>query len=422
MNESANTSLLERPGADTATLADPLTLNCGATLPNRLAKAALSENLGSRTSAPTPELNRLFRAWADGGAGLLITGNVMIDRRSIGEPRNVVVEDDRDFAELQEWAAAAKSGGAPAIVQLNHPGRQTLANISSLIVAPSAVRVKASGAPFPKPRALTNEEILEIIERFATAAEIVVRAGFDGVQLHGAHGYLISQFLSPRVNQRDDEWGGDDERRRRFVLEVARAVRQAIGPDKILGVKLNSADFQRGGFSEDESLRVIELLGDQGVDLLEISGGTYEKPAMVGSQVAKQSESSRAREAYFLEFAERAKQVTKMPLMVTGGLRSSAAMTDAVRDGVDVIGLGRPVCLEPDLPQRLIDDPATVSKLKPIRTGVRQLDPPADLWWNNIQLRRIGAGKKPRRNLTGWESIFQALTRDGINAVRRKRS
>lgn len=419
MNESSNSTIEAPP---TASLGTPLALNCGAVLPNRLAKSALSEQLGSRENAPTKELTRLFSIWAEGGPGLLVTGNVMVDRRSIGEPLNVVVEDERDFARLEEWAAAAKSGGAAALVQLNHPGRQTLSNVSTEIVAPSAIRVKASGAPFPKPRALTNDEILAIIERFATAADIVVRAGFDGVQLHGAHGYLISQFLSPRVNQRDDEWGGDDERRRRFVLEIARAVRHAIGPDKVLSVKLNSADFQKGGFTEDESLKVIELLGDEGVDLLEISGGTYEKPAMMGSQAAKQSESTRAREAYFLEFAEKAKQVTKMPLMITGGLRSSAAMTEALEDGVDVIGLGRPVCLEPDLPKRLINDPQTVSKLKPINTRVRQLNAPADLWWSNIQLRRLGAGKQPRKMLTGWEAIGHALTRDGINAFRRKRS
>lgn len=404
------------------TLADPLRLACGVELKNRLAKSAMSEQLGSRANSPTPELTKLYERWAAGGLGLQVTGNVMVDRRSIGEPLNVVVEDDRDIDGLREWAKAAKAGGAPAIVQLNHPGRQTMPSLSSRIVAPSAVKVKIPGAPFGMPKALTGEEIEEIIERFATSAEIVCRAGFDGIQLHGAHGYLISQFLSPNVNQRDDEWGGDAERRRRFVLELVRATRAAIGPDKILSVKLNSADFQRGGFTEEESLQVIEKLGDEGVDLLEISGGTYERPAMVGSQVSRQSESSRAREAYFLEFAERAKMITKMPLMITGGLRSSAAMAAALHEGIDVIGIARPVCLEPDLPRKLIDDANATSKLKPIRTGVRQLDPAADLWWSNIQLRRMGAGKEPRRVLTGWEAVGHALIRDGVNAFRRKRS
>ncbi len=412
--------------APTVTLGSPLTLPCGITVPNRIGKAPLSEQLGDRHNSPTEELNVLFSRWARGGSGLLITGNIMVDRRSVGEPRNVVIEDDRDLGKLAKWAAAAKSAGAPAIAQINHPGRQALAGVATRFVAPSAVRVNIPGAPFPTPKALTHEEILEIIERFATASKVCVDAGFDGVQLHGAHGYLVSQFLSPLVNKRDDEWGGDAERRRRFALELATAMRAAVGPDKILSVKLNSADFQRGGFSEDESLEVIEALGDQGVDLLEVSGGTYEKPAMVGAahrkSEEKKSERTKAREAYFLEFAERARTITQMPLMVTGGLRSAQAMQEALSEGIDMVGLGRPVCLEPDLPGRLIADANTTSAFRPIRTGVKLLDPPADLWWNNIQMHRLAAGKQPRKHLTGWESVGHALVRDGINAIRRKRS
>jgi 2,4-dienoyl-CoA reductase-like NADH-dependent reductase (Old Yellow Enzyme family) len=408
--------------APPATLASPLELACGVTLTNRIAKSAMSEQLGSLTNDTTPELINLYRQWASGGPGLQVTGNVMVDRRSVGEALNVVIEDDRDLDGLKAWAEAAKSGGAPAIVQINHPGRQTLRSVSSVVVAPSAVRLNIPGAPFPKPRALEASEIEEIIERYATAAEISVRAGFDGIQLHGAHGYLISQFLSPLVNKRDDEWGGDPERRRRFVIELARATRAAVGPDKIVAIKLNSADFQRGGFSEEESLEVVRLLGEEGLDFLEISGGTYEKPAMMGAASKKMSERSIAREAYFLDFAAKAKQVTPMPLMITGGLRSSAAMTEAINDGIDIVGVARPVCLETDLPRRLINEPTTVARLKPIRTGISKLDSPADLWWSNIQLRRLGAGKQPRRGLTGWESIGHALVRDGVNGLRRKRS
>lgn len=412
--------------APTVTLGSPLTLPCGIEVPNRIGKAPLSEGLGSRTNAPTDELVRLYRAWAEGGSGLQVTGNIMVDRRAVGEPGNVVIEDDRDLEKLAECAAAAKSTGAPAIAQINHPGRQALVGIATRFVAPSAVKVSIPGAPFPKPKALTHEEILETIERYATASRIAVEAGYDGVQLHGAHGYLVSQFLSPLVNKRDDEWGGDSERRRKFALDTAAAMREAIGPDKILSVKLNSADFQRGGFSEDESLAVIEALGAQGVDLLEISGGTYEKPAMVGAAhrkaEARKSDSTRAREAYFLEFAERARAVTDMPLMITGGLRSARAMQEALDEGIEMVGLGRPVCLEPDLPGRLIADAGTVSNLKEVRTGVKLIDSAAELWWNNIQLSRIGAGKPPRRFLTGWEAVGHALVRDGIRAVRRKRS
>ena len=235
--------------ADSAVLGTPLTLPGGTILKNRLVKAAMSEQLASVAGGPTVELERLYERWARGGAGLLITGNIMIDSRSIGEPRNVVVEDDRDLAALRRWAAAAKANDTTAIAQINHPGRQTPTGLSSRVVAPSAVRVDFNGA-FAKPRALTSEEIPEIIERFAESARILVEAGFDGVQLHAAHGYLISQFLSPLVNQRTDDWGGDPERRRRFLLETTRATRAAIGPDRILAIKLNSADFQRGGFTE----------------------------------------------------------------------------------------------------------------------------------------------------------------------------
>jgi 2,4-dienoyl-CoA reductase-like NADH-dependent reductase (Old Yellow Enzyme family) len=302
---------------DTTRVVDtPLVLPGGATIKNRIVKAAMSEQLASLTGAPTPELERLFARWAAGGAGMLITGNVMIDQRSLGEPRNVVVEDERDMDALRRWAAAAKTHDTAAIVQVNHPGRQSFVGLSSRVVAPSAVPIDYPGAA--KPRALTSDEVGELIARFAETARIVVDAGFDGVQLHGAHGYLISQFLSPAANQRDDEWGGDAERRRRFLLEVTRAVRAAIGPDRILAVKLNSSDFQRGGFTEQESLDVIAHLDAENIDLLEISGGTYESPAMTGTI----AESTRRREAYFLEFAESVREITTVPLMVTGGFRT----------------------------------------------------------------------------------------------------
>lgn len=438
------------------TLASSLRLPCGVKLKNRIAKSAMSEQLGSPTGDVTPQLINLYRRWAQGGLGMIITGNLMVDARSLSEPRNVVVEDDHDLKALRGWADAARSGGAPAIVQLNHPGRQAIAAASSRVVAPSAVRLKLPGAVFGRPRALEHSEIVELIERFANAAEIAVRAGFDGIQLHAAHGYLISQFLSPLVNLRDDDWGGDAERRRRFLIELVRETRLAVGPEKVVGVKLNSADFQRGGFSEEESLDVIRALGEEGVDFLEISGGTYERPAMMGSGAdtagsgdeaahstaatteaaagaapgaaapsangARKAASTLAREAYFLEFAERAKQVTQMPLMVTGGLRSSRAMTEALEEGIDIVGLARPVCLEPELPRRLLTDPHAVSRLKPVRTGVRRLDAPADLWWNNIQIHRIANGKEPRRRLSSWEALTHVALRDGVNGLRRKRA
>lgn len=401
------------------TLNSPLTLPNGTEVRNRLAKAAMSEQLGSTANQPTPQLTRAYTRWARGGVGLIITGNVMIDRRSIGEPLNVVVEDDRDTGALRQWATAAKGDGTTALVQLNHPGRQTLAGLSELAVAPSAIPVDL-GPAFAKPRALTPEEITALVDRFARSARIVVDAGFDGVQIHGAHGYLVSQFLSPLTNRRDDEWGGDAERRRRFLLEVTRAIRAAIGPEKVLSIKLNSADFQRGGFTEDESLAVIQQMDGESVDLLEISGGTYESPAMSDGGAA---ESTMRREAFFLEFAERVRAVTTVPLMVTGGFRTGAGMTEAVASGAtDLIGIARPLALEPELPIALLTSPDTArSSFELKKIGIKKLDSVADLWWTQRQIQRLGAGKDPDPNYGARRAVFDALRRDGRNTLRRRR-
>ena len=247
---------------------------------------------------------------------------------------------------------------------------------------------------FATPRALTVDEIHEIQERFARTSRVLVAAGFDGVQLHGAHGYLISQFLSPLANQRTDEYGGDPVNRRRFLLELVAKTREAIGPDRILSVKLNSADFQRGGFSEDESIEVARELAGAGIDLLEISGGTYEKAAMMG---VVRRESTRQREAYFLDFAEKLRAQVDVPLMVTGGFRTRAGMDDALSGGaVDVVGLGRPLAVEPEAPARLLSgEQAAIASITEKRVGVRKLDGMAETVWYTTQMWRMGDGKDP---------------------------
>lgn len=380
----------------TPTLDSSFALPNGTVLGNRLVKAALSEQLGTLRGAPTPQLAELFRRWSTGGFGLVITGNVMVDRTALGEPRNVVVEDDRDFPAVQAWAQAARTAGNAAWVQLNHPGRQSPRILSAHPVAPSAVGLKLSGQ-FATPRALTHAEIESIIERFATAAEIVVRAGFDGVQIHSAHGYLASQFLSPITNQRTDQWGGDPARRMRFLLELVRAVRARIGDEAGVGVKLNSADFQRGGFTEEESMGVVEALSAEPIDLLEISGGTYERAAMMGSMKA-QRESTCEREAYFLEYAEAVRARASMPVMLTGGLRTRAGMDQALASGaVDLIGLGRPACVDPGVAGRLLDGSLTaIPPTRDLAVGVAALDSISELGWHTTQLWRLGAGKDAR--------------------------
>jgi 2,4-dienoyl-CoA reductase-like NADH-dependent reductase (Old Yellow Enzyme family) len=379
-------------------------------LPNRIAKASLSERLGDARGNPTEALLRLYDRWATSGAGLLLTGNVMVQRGRTAEPGNVVVDGQTDGEALAAWARRAKAGGSAVWMQVNHPGRQTPRTVDPAPVAPSAVPMRIGYGAFAPPRALSSEEIERIVAAFGVAAGRAREAGFDGVQIHGAHGYLASQFLSPLANVRDDAWGGDAPRRRRFLREVLRAVRGAVGVGFPVGVKLNSADFQRGGFDEAESMDVARMVVDEGVDLIEVSGGTYESPAMWDHAAA----STRAREAYFLDFAERLRAIASVPLMLTGGFRTGDGMEAAVRSGaVDVVGLGRPFCIDPAFPAGLLA--GTVAEVPRARldTGLRQLDAMVQGGWYQAQLHRMGRGHAPDPDLSRLRGAWTYLTAGG---------
>ena len=387
------------------TLNDTLALPSGATLPNRLAKSAMSEGLGDASGHADERLVRLYGRWSDGGTGLLITGNVMIDRDAVAEPGNVVLDRAHPLPPLQAWAAAATRAGNHAWVQINHPGRQVPRSVSSEPVAPSAVPVKL-GKAFATPRALNGDEIEALVTKYAESAARAQEAGFTGVQIHGAHGYLVSQFLSPLTNLRTDDWGGDPARRRRFLLEIVRAIRAAVGPDFPIGVKLNSADFQRGGFTEEESMDVVTALEAEGIDLLEISGGTYERSVMFAESNANAKASTQAREAFFLEYAERVRSRTSLPLLLTGGFRSGAAMTEALAGAVDVVGMARPLAVEPDLSARLLADPTAAARVVKVSTGNGMLDGLVVGVWYGTQLRRMGAGQDPNPRLSRLRALF----------------
>jgi len=390
-------------------LSESLRLPSGATLPNRIAKAAMSERIAHRSGAPSEGHLRLYRRWSEGGAGLLVTGNVMVDSRYLGESGNVVLEDARDLGAFRAWAAASKVGGSRVWMQLNHPGRQSPRFVTKEPVAPSAVAMKGAGSQaFAKPRALSDQEIRDVVGRFARAAGLAEASGFDGVQIHGAHGYLVSQFLSRHTNRRDDDWGGDAERRRRFLLEVVRAVRCAVSPHFAVGLKLNSADFQKGGFDEEESMAVVRTLDGEGVDLLEISGGTYEAAAMF--EEPRKRDSTRRREAFFLEYAEKVREHAAMPLMVTGGFRTEAGMRDAVECGAtDVVGVARPLAAEPDLPRRLLG--GHTAHAKPIRLamGMKSLDAMIQGGWYQWQLAAMAQGGDPDPKLGRWRAALHYL-------------
>ncbi|MBA5689100.1 NADH:flavin oxidoreductase/NADH oxidase family protein [Rugamonas apoptosis] len=401
-------------------LPQPLHLPNGTVIRNRLAKAATSETLATYTNNPTLRLVRLYQRWASSGIGLIITGNVMIDRRALGEPGNVVIEDEADLPILQQWARAATNQGAAIWVQLNHPGKQSTKGLNVSNLAPSAVPFgEDMAALFDTPREASAAEIEDIIQRFGRSAAICKKAGFSGVQIHAAHGYLISQFLSPHHNQRTDEWGGSPEKRRRFLLAVYAEIRRQVGAHFPVALKLNSADFQRGGFTEEESLATVQAMADAGIDLVEISGGTYE------TGVAQpQKASSAAREAYFIEFAEKVRAAVRVPLMVTGGFRTAAGMDAALRSGaVDVVGVARLMAIDPDAPQALLQGRDSAQRVRPIKTGIKQIDRLGvmEVLWYELQVKRIANGREPRPNESGLWAFVKSLAMNGWGTFRTRR-
>lgn len=403
-------------------IGQPFTLPCGQTIKNRLMKSAMSEALGTDDNHATPELITLYGRWSQGGVGLLVTGNVMVDRRALGEPGNVVIEDERDMDLLRAWARAGTQKETRLWVQLNHPGKQVPKGLNAESVAPSAIPFSpALRRFFDTPRALTESEIFDLIERFGRSAEIVKTAGFTGVQIHAAHGYLVSQFLSPHHNQRTDSWGGSPENRRRFLVEIFRRIRKGVGPDFPVAVKLNSADFQRGGFTEEESLIVIQSLAEEGADLVEISGGNYEAPAMSGRKAA---ESTRQREAYFLEFAGKVRRGIDVPLAVTGGFRTAPAMGAALAEGhLDMIGMARTLAVDPDYAQKILAGRTPTVTIRPISTGIKAVDRMAlmEVAWYSRQLHRMAKGKDPRPDESGLSSFIKTVLTSGYRTFKTRR-
>lgn len=399
----------------------PLTLPSGLVLPHRIVKAAMTENLSDADNQPTRRHETLYRRWAKGAAGgLLVTGNLMVDRRYLERSRNIVADAHLDVAGLRRLREAASS--SPVIAQLNHPGRQTNRFLASTPVAPSASDAVPMMGMFARPRALTGEEIETIVAGFGTAAALCHRAGLDGVQVHAAHGYLLAQFLSPHVNQRTDEWGGDVAGRSRALIEAVRAARASTGSGFTVSVKLNSSDFRHGGFTEDDAEQVIRSLVDEGVDLIEISGGTYESPALFG-EVAELGAGAGAKEAYFAAFARRARGAAGgVPTMLTGGIRTRSVMESLLDDGgVDLIGLGRPLAIDPDLTNKLLAGAAGTTL--PRYTLPTAIGFAGESEWYESQIGRLGAGREVKPNLKAAVAAGRFVTGElgrGLSARRRR--
>jgi 2,4-dienoyl-CoA reductase-like NADH-dependent reductase (Old Yellow Enzyme family) len=425
-------------------ISDALQLPCGVRLPNRLAKAAITEGLADERGWPTPGLERLYEGWSDAGFGLLISGNILVDGDHLERPGNVII--DRECASqaqaLRSWTARATQAGAHFWAQLSHSGRQTPKAVNPRPLSVSELQMGLPGGLFGKPQAMTLGELHLLVEKFATAAEVCKAVGFTGVEIHAAHGSLLGSFLAPKVNNRKDQWGGSLENRARLLLDVVAAVRKRVGRQFPIAVKLNSADFQRGGFDEKDSLAVGKWLEAAGVDLLEISGGTYESPVMLGAsgisadceQPARKA-STAAREAYFFDFARAMRQELKMPIMLTGGFRSHAGMEAALDEGVDLLGVARPVCVDQRCVKALLA--GEVDRLDSWEEGIKRekglfssnspiplvgmLTNFAAIYWFYAQLYRLAKGKTANVKLWPPRAMVEVITTENGILSRRRR-
>ena len=346
---------------------ESFTLPCGQILKNRVCKAAMTERIANGDNLANQGHINLYDTWADGDIGILLTGNVQVDRRNLEGPANVVIDKNNyknQLGTLKEWSAAGTKNNTQLWMQISHAGRQTPGEINSSPMAPSNIRLKIPGKNYGTPVPMTEEDILDVIEKFVFTAKIARETGFTGVQFHSAHGYLLSEFLSPDINNRNDAWGGDIENRARIHLEIIKRSREEVGEDFPISVKMNSADFQKGGFAADDSIIVAKMLENAGVDIIEISGGTYEQPKLIGvddltinpERSEQRKESTIAREAYFLEYAKDIRKAVSLPLMVTGGFRTKEGIEDALQSNIcQIIGIGRPLCVDPYCIKKMIE-------------------------------------------------------------------
>jgi 2,4-dienoyl-CoA reductase-like NADH-dependent reductase (Old Yellow Enzyme family) len=398
-------------------LESPFRLPCGLTVSNRIVKAAMTERLADVAGRPGGGHVRLFHRMAEGGAGMLLTGNVVVDGAHLEGFGNAILEHDSALPDFLRWAVAGRATGGAIIMQLNHPGRQAMRLVTEHPLAPSAVALASRF--FAMPRALREPEILDIIARFATSARLAERAGFSGVEIHAAHGYLLSQFLSPKANRRTDRWGGSVENRARIVLEIIGAIRAGVSSSFALGIKINAGDFIKGGLEPADTRATLRLLDGRGVDFVEVSGGTFERNVSFGDGLPR---STREREGYFVELAQDARQATRIPLIVTGGLRSREGMERALRDGAcDLVGLARPLAIEPDLPRRLLDGSAARAREIALEVPPGPRGQLAELMWYRAQLERLAGGREPDLRASPNRALLRIMLRDRIAAWRRRR-
>lgn len=392
----------------------PITLPNETTIKNRFFKSAMSEGMGTRDFQPKKNIATLYKRWAEGGTGLIITGNIMVDPKGTAEPGNIVFDKNSNMEILKEWAKQGQQHGAKVMVQLNHPGKQAPKTVSKQTVAPSAIPLgNGLNKLFSTPRALTTSEVEELVQKFVTSAKVAKEAGFSGVQIHAAHGYLISQFLSPHDNRRTDKYGGSLENRMRFLKEIYLGMREELGKDFTIGIKINSTDFKEDGLTEEDSLKTIIELANLGLDFVEISGGTYERPAMMGAT------SKSTNQVFFAEYSKKLKQKIEIPVVVTGGIRSINAMNTLLNDNTtDFIGIARPLTIDPNIPNKIKQGTYTIVETTRVSTGVKKLDKIfgslLGIVYYQVLMQNIAKGKEPKATKNAWPSLIQAVYNQGL--------
>ena len=392
----------------------PITLPNGTTIKNRFFKSAMSEGMGTRDFQPKKNIATLYKRWAEGGTGLIITGNIMVDPKGTAEPGNIVFDKNSNMEILKNWANQGQQHGAKIMVQLNHPGKQVPKTIAKETVAPSAVPLgNGLNKLFSTPRALTTSEVEELVQKFVTSAKVAKEAGFSGVQIHAAHDYLISQFLSPHDNRRTDKYGGSLENRMRFLKEIYLGMREELGKDFTIGIKINSTDFKEDGLTEEDSLKTIIELANLGLDFVEISGGTYERPAMMGAT------SKSTNQVFFAEYSKKLKQKIEIPVVVTGGIRSINAMNTLLNDSTtDFIGIARPLTIDPNIPNKIKQGTYTIVETTRVSTGVKKLDKIfgslLGIVYYQVLMQNIAKGKEPKATKNAWPSLIQAVYNQGL--------
>ena len=389
------------------------TLPSGLVLKNRIAKAAMEENLAQEDQTPSQALKNVYSAWAKGGTGLIITGNVMVDHLAMTGPGGLVLEQSTDITAFAELARLSKQNNCKVVMQINHPGRQVLKKMGGKALSASSVALNMGKHShlFGVPKAMTHTDIDDVITRFTQTAQQAEKAGFNGVQIHAAHGYLLAQFLSPLTNKRDDKWGGNLENRTRLLLEITRSIKAACSSTFSVSVKLNSADFQRGGFEPSDAQVVVDLLNELNVDFVELSGGSYEAPAMQGKT---SDERTLAREAYFLEFAKVISQRSSIPIMTTGGISRLSIANTVIDSGVALVGVATALAYQPNLVNKWQNEPLQLAVLPSVTWQDKTLAGLATMALVKRQIRRIGKGKPVKINAS---PIFTLIS-DQLRSVK----